>query len=43
MRIGWRPADGRLVGPADGGSADALELPAVVEVVEFTGDARVVR
>jgi multiple sugar transport system ATP-binding protein len=41
-RIGWRPADARLVDPADGGSPDALELPAAVELVEFTGDARTV-
>jgi multiple sugar transport system ATP-binding protein len=42
LRLGWRPADARLVGPADGGAPDALELAAVVDVVEFTGDGRIV-
>lgn len=42
LRVGGRPADARLVGAADGGAPDALELPAVVDVVEFTGEARIV-
>lgn len=43
VRLAWRPAEGRLVDvTANGTAADGEVFEGIVDVVEFTGDGRVV-